>query len=102
MVSTINGIECEIFMVRKLHTSNLHNLRIASVASDGNSIVLHNVSSSSIEDYAKDGGPGRSELHVVLTIILCGTNCSPNFKAVWLEIANLLTFVLIQMRKDSW
>ena len=28
----------------------------------------------SIDDYAKDGEPGRSELHVVLTIILCGIN----------------------------
>ena len=27
-----------------------------------------------INVYAKDGVPGRSELYVVLTIILCGTN----------------------------
>ena len=67
---------------------------------------------------------GWSELHVVLTIILCLTylfsllgyeaeihKLSLNsfsepvyliFKAVWLEIANLLTFVLIQVRKVSW
>ena len=29
---------------------------------------------SLIDNYAKDGGRGRSEIHVVLSRILCGTN----------------------------
>ena len=29
---------------------------------------------SSMNNHAKDGGPGRSELHVDFTIILCGTH----------------------------
>ena len=34
---------------------------------------------SLIDDYAKDGGPGRSDFYVVFTKILCGRNFS-----VWL------------------
>ena len=66
---------------------------------------------------------GRSELHVVLAIILCSTDfylvgyeaeihklslnsfSEPVYlisKAICLEIAKLLTFVLIQVRKGSW
>ena len=31
---------------------------------------------NTIDDNAKDGGPGWSDLHVVITMILCGTNFS--------------------------
>ena len=64
-----------------------------------------------------------SDLHVVFTTILCGANfcvgktwssysqvsfklffraCFSILKAVWLQMANLLTFVLIQVRNGLW
>ena len=39
-----------------------------------------------IDDYAKDGGPGRSDLHVVFTMTLCGTNF-----CIWQDIKLIFT-----------
>ena len=60
-------VQLFIFISQARFTSWVHKLV-------PNGTVSHDISSLTIDDYAKDGLPEPSELYVVLTIILSGTN----------------------------
>ena len=57
---TANGLCCNY----AFHNSVVVGLKLSIYAS----------SDRSIDDHAKDGGPGRSDLDVVFTMTLCATN----------------------------